>query len=90
MQLREQSIPRLGRRSKAYYGVRLERELLAAFDSCPERSFIALNDQNEVFVVLGEWRVGESGFLGKVLGDGFFDDLETVFQKMWNFRFVLI
>lgn len=71
MQLREQSIPRLGRRSKAYYGVRLERELLAAFDSCPERNFIALNDQNEVFGVLGEWRVGESGFLGKVLGVDF-------------------
>lgn len=51
MQLREQSIPRLGRRSKAYYGVRLERELLAAFDSCPERNFIALNDQNEVLAI---------------------------------------
>ena len=49
MQLREQSIPRLGRRSKAYYGARVERELLAAFDSCPERNFIALNDQNEVW-----------------------------------------
>lgn len=47
MHLREQSIPRLGRRSKAYYGARLERELLAAFDQCPERNFIVL-DQKEV------------------------------------------
>eukprot|EP00438_Fugacium_kawagutii_P036598 Skav217808 [mRNA] locus=scaffold889:14048:14973:+ [translate_table: standard] len=46
MHLREQSIPRLGRRSKAYYGARLERELLAAFDQCPERNFIVL-DQKE-------------------------------------------
>ncbi|CAL1161397.1 unnamed protein product [Cladocopium goreaui] len=49
--LREQSIPRLGRRSKAYYGARLERELLAAFDQCPERNFIALNDQKEVLAI---------------------------------------
>ena len=48
LQLREQSIPRLGRRSKAYYGARLERELLSAFDACPERRFICLNDQKEV------------------------------------------
>eukprot|EP00435_Cladocopium_sp_Y103_P039318 s535_g10.t1 len=49
--LREQSIPRLGRRSKAYYGARLERELLAAFDQCPERNFIALNDQKKVLAI---------------------------------------
>lgn len=95
MQLREQSIPRLGRRSKAYYGVRLERELLAAFDSCPERNFIALNDQNEVV-----WSFGRNGewlkmvfifiFFREGFGGGFFDDLETVFQNMWNFWFVLI